>query len=452
MATLLDRLRAFINPTSSAQAITAITRGIATWQGQDGASFVRDGYCGNDIVYSIVSMITDRAKIAPWQVYKEKDKAKAKKYKALMASPDKIEDWNKVEQLKNEAYEVYTGDARLNELLKYPNDEDTWADLLEQWFMFKLITGNAYIYAKMIEAGNNKNKPLSLHALPSQFMGIYADIEAFPAKKTGYQLYYGQLVQFALNEILHDKYANPEWSVTGNQLYGQSPLRAAAKNLTRSNEAKTAQVAAFQNGGPAGVLFMNDDRFNPDNGAAQGQALKAAIAESSGSKNSNKIQVSGYKVDYKSIGLSPVDLHILEAEKWDLRALCNIYGVPSRLLNDPDNTTDANETQSQKALITRAVLPLLTAARDNMNRMLHTFWGYAGTDLVIDFSLDCYPELVADKAQQTTYLAQAWWIAPAQKMEIMGLKTPDYISKEEMEKLYIPNNIAPPDDFVSINV
>ncbi len=32
---------------------------------------------------------------------------------------------------------------------------------------------------------------------------------------------------------------------------------AAARNLTRSNEAKTAAVASFQNGGPAGVLFMN---------------------------------------------------------------------------------------------------------------------------------------------------------------------------------------------------
>jgi len=452
MASLIDRLRAFVNPSSSLNAQLAITRGIATWQGQDGASFVRDGYAGNDIVYSIVTLITERAKVAPWAVYKVKNERKAKQYKALMASPDKIEDWSKVAQLKSEAYEIYEGDARLNELLTYPNEEDTWGDLLEAWFMFKLITGNAYIYGKMIEAGNNKDKPLTLYALPAQFMGIYANIETFPATKTGYQLYYGQLVQFDTREILHDKYQNPEWSITGNQLYGQSPLRAAAKTLTRSNEAKTAAVSAFQNGGPAGVLFMNDERFNPLDGAAQGQALKAAIAKNAGSKNTNKIEVSGYKVDYKQIGLSPVDLDIIESEKWDMRALCNIYKVPSRLLNDPENTTDANEKESQKALITRAVLPLLTAARDNFNRKLHKDWGYKGTGLIVDFSLDCYPELVADRAEQATYLNTAWWISPAQKMEIMGLKTPDFIPQQDMEKLYIPSNIAPNDEFGRIDL
>lgn len=74
--------------------------------------------------------------------------------------------------------------------------------------------------------------------------------------RAGYQLYYGQMWSFDTKEILHDKYFNPQWGVTGGQLYGQSPLRAAAKNLTRSNEAKTAAVASFQNGGPAGVFYL----------------------------------------------------------------------------------------------------------------------------------------------------------------------------------------------------
>jgi HK97 family phage portal protein len=446
-ASLLDRLRAFINPTGTQSAQFAINRGIATWQGQDGQSFVRDGYAGNDIVYSVIHLITDRAKVAPWAVYKEKNKAKAKQYKALMKSPDKIQDWHAAEQLKNEAYEVYTGDALLNELLTYPNQEDTWADLMEAWLSFKLVCGNAFIYAKQIEAGANMGKPLTLTALPSQFMSIYADIQAFPAVKTGYQLYIGRLVEFTLGEILHDKYVNLQWDAVGGELYGMSPLKAAAKNLTRSNEAKTAAVAQFQNGGPDVVMYMDDDRFDPVNGSDQVEAMKKKLAENAGSKNKGKVINSGWKVGVHKIGLSPVDLNIIESEKWDMRAIANIYGVPSQLLNDSEGKTYNNVREAQKELIVRAVLPLLVSARDNFNRMLHTMWGYKGSGLMVDFSLDAYPELVADRKDQVEYLNTAWWIPPAQKNNILGVRTPDYIDPADMQRLYIPSNIAPIDDF-----
>ncbi len=71
----------------------AIQQGIITWQGGDNISFVRDGYSANDIVYSIVKLITDKAKLAPFHVYKVVDEKAAKKYKALMSQPDKIENW-----------------------------------------------------------------------------------------------------------------------------------------------------------------------------------------------------------------------------------------------------------------------------------------------------------------------------------------------------------------------
>jgi len=65
----------------------AIQRGIVTWQGGDSRAFVRDGYIANDIVYSIVKLITDKAKLAPFHVYKVKDEVSAKRYKSLMKQP-----------------------------------------------------------------------------------------------------------------------------------------------------------------------------------------------------------------------------------------------------------------------------------------------------------------------------------------------------------------------------
>ena len=146
----------------------AIQQGIVTWQGGNAKSFVDDGYVGNDIVYSIVKLITDKAKLAPFHVYKVVDERAAKQYKAMMAQPDKIESFRTLEQLHKKAYELYTGDTRLNELLTYPNGEDTFGDLVEQWCGFKLITGNSFIYGKLIEGGANNGKPYELFALPSQ--------------------------------------------------------------------------------------------------------------------------------------------------------------------------------------------------------------------------------------------------------------------------------------------
>lgn len=437
-------------PTIPMNSQIAIERGIVTWQGADQRSFVDDGYVANDIVYSIIKLITDKAKIAPFHVYKVVDEKAAKKYKSLAAQKDI--NLKELETLHKKAYELYTGDQRLNELLKYPNEEDCWSDLVEQWCGFKLITGNSFIYGKLIEAGNNQGKPYELFALPSQYMAIIANINVFPPTRAGYQLYYGQMWSFDTKEILHDKYFNPQWGVTGGQLYGQSPLRAAAKNLTRSNEAKTAAVASFQNGGPAGVLFMNDERFDPTSGQAQAQALKTAVSQKGGAANFNSIAVSGYKVDWKQIGLSPVELNIIESEKWDLKALCNIYGVPSQLLNDSDSKTYNNQREGEKALTLRCAIPLLNALTENLNRKLHTDWGYKGTNLYVDYDLSVFGELEANKAEQTAWLNTAWWISPKQKLDIMNIEVPDYIPKEELEKLYIPTGLQTIDQFQPLNI
>lgn len=436
-----------LNPVLPTASQVAIQKGIVTWQGANSQSYVKDGYQSNDIVYSIIKLITDKAKLAPPHVYEVIDEMAHKRYSAIMKQPDKITNWEEVKSLHKKAYRIYDGDTRLNQLLKYPNQEDTWSDFVEQWIGFKLITGNSFIYANLIEGGNNAGKPFELTVLPAQYMSVIANINAFPPIKVGYQLFFGQLWTFDTKEILQDKYFNPYWTTTANQLYGQSPLMAAARNLTRSNEAKTAAVASFQNGGPAGVLYMKDQRFDPISGQAQAQALKTAIAQKGGSENFNSIAVSAYEVDYKTIGLSPVELDIIESEKWDQKALCNIYGVPSQLLNDADNKTYNNQQEGEKALTLRCAIPLLDSLYSNFNRKLHSDWGYRGKNLFVGYDIQVYQELEANKKDQTDWLANAWWIPPAQKNEIMGIKTPDYIPTEEMEKLYIPSSLQPVDQF-----
>lgn len=421
---------------SSTPVTMEILRGIVTWSGQNADSFITDGLAGNDIVYSIINLITNKAKVADWGVYKVKDEKKYLRLKSLLAQPHLITNWKQVNELKNEAVEPYKGDEKLNELLNYPNDTDTWGDLIEAWGGFKLSTGNAYIYAPLIGAGFNGGKPLSLTAMPSQYMSIIADITQMPRTVEGYRLYIGQYWEFEKPEILHDKYFNPRWNASGMELYGMSPLQAAAKNITRSNESKTASVANLQNGGPAGVLYTDDLRMEGDTAVAQANALKGKLAEFSGTKNKNKVATSGYKVGWQQIGLSNVDLDIIQQELWDMRSLCNIYGVPSQLLNDPENKIMANATSAEKALTVRAAIPLLTAMRDNLNRKLATDWGYKGKNIIVDFDLSCYPELQEDKQTQVNWLKDSM-LPLRRRYEIMGEPVPDYLSEEILNSIYV---------------
>jgi HK97 family phage portal protein len=421
---------------SSTPVTMEILRGIVTWSGQNADSFITDGLAGNDIVYSVINLITNKAKVAEWGVFKVKDEKKYIKLKSILSQPHLITNWKEVNELKNQAVEPYNGDDKLNELLKYPNDTDTWSDLIESWGGFKLSTGNAYIYAPLIGAGFNNGKPLSLTSMPSQYMSIIANINVMPRTIEGYRLYIGQYWEFEKPEILHDKYFNPRWNASGMELYGMSPLQAAAKNITRSNESKTASVANLQNGGPAGVLFTDDLRMEGDTAVAQANALKGKLAEFSGSKNKNKIATSGYKVGWQQIGLSNVDLDIIKQELWDMRSLCNIYGVPSQLLNDPENKIMANATSAEKALTVRAAIPLLTAMRDNLNRKLGTDWGYKGKNIVVDFDLSCYPELQEDKQTQVNWLKDSM-LPLRRRYEIMGESIPEYLSEDILNTIYV---------------
>jgi phage portal protein BeeE len=126
--------------------------------------------------------------------------------------------------------------------------------------------------------------------------------------------------------------------------------------------------------------------------------------------------------------------------------------VPSQLLNDADNKTYNNQREGEKALTLRCAIPLLDAIAENLNRKLHSDWGYRGTNVYIGYDIQVYQELEANKSEQVDWLDKAWWISPAQKMEIMGIKNPDYIPSEELEKLYIPSNLQPFDQFEPLDI
>jgi HK97 family phage portal protein len=420
--------------------------GTVTWQAGNLESQVKDGYSGNDIVYSIIRLITDKVKMAPWAEYEVKDEAMAKKYFSITQSKQYIP-LRELEEIRHKALQPVKTKSKLTDLITFPNEQDSWGDLIEAYSSFKLITGNTYIFGKMIGSGKNIGQPNELYALPSQYMSIYADLNIFPIVPKSYMLYLQFIEQFTKQEILHDKYFNPNWNIVGQQLYGLSPLQAAARVLTRSNEGKKAAVANYQNGGPKGILFVEDDRFDPNLSVQEAIDLKKSLARNQGSSNVNQVETSGYKVNYVPLGLSPVDLDLLNAENMDLRALCNIYGAPSQLLNDPGNKTYSNMEEGEQALTVRCALPMLSSIRDNFNRKLMRDWGFKGQNRLIDYDPSVYNELQEDKAMQMSWLKDAP-IKLYRKLEILGESTDGY-TPEQLDSIIIGQGFTTLDEIIT---
>src|SRR5699024_653100 len=125
-------------------------------------------------------------------------------------------------------------------------------------------------------------------------------------------------------------------------------IQAARGIVTQSNDTYKANSRALQNMGAEGMLSNEDETDLTDQQISQLQ--KDLKARGAGPENFKKILVNTAKWRWVRFGISPVDLNIIESMKMSLRDLCNVYGISSELLNDPDNKTNSNKKESRRAL------------------------------------------------------------------------------------------------------
>lgn len=425
------------------QMITAqkLGNGVVTWSGQNKEQQVKEGFMGNDIVYGIVSLITNKAKVAPWYEYEIVDKKAYAKYKALTAQPDKVDDWGEISKLQSKSMEIVEKPSKISDLLKYPNDQDCWSDLVEILTAYKLITGESYTYGKMIEAGQNKGLPNSLHALPSQYMDIIANVQAVPSEVIGYQLNINTITQFSREEIMHDKFVNLDYDGVGSQLYGQSPLTAGSKLLTKSNESKRYEVSILQNGGHFGVMYVNNpENYDEAEVTSQVDLLRQGLRNVRGAENAGRIKISGMPIGFTPISMSAKDMEINQAYWNDVRAFCSLYGVPSQLMNDPDNKSYNSLIEAEKALTVRATIPHMNSLRDNFNRKIYSDWGGV-KNRIIDYDINAYPELQKNKKELVEWISKAP-LSIERTYELLGEPVPDWMDEETRRTILMPSNMT----------
>lgn len=326
--------------------------------GNTGENFIREGYGANGDLYSVIDYI-------------------------LALSPN-VRPMLVTTNEKGEETEV--SKHPFLDLLREPIPGVGYNQWIQQVLGFRLLTGNCYLLGSSPDAGLNKGKIKRLDYLPSQYVLITQNADKTLTYKF---LYEGKAVYYQQNDIGHLKARQFEYG-HGNELYGMSPLKAGIKTLTASNSGLNSMVARFQNQGVDGILGLKA----PDAGEEAVRAVKTQFHEDyTGELRNGTFLVTNSDIAWQRIGLSPVDMQILDSLRLNLQTFCRMYRLDAKLLDPNAPTTYNNMREAKAAAYSMAVIPYVKELYDLLNRWVLPAYD-KGLTLKVDYSQ--IPEMQKD--------------------------------------------------------
>jgi len=372
----------------------------AVWMPDNLQSYIDNAYKMNVLVYSIVSRLAQKASgITP--------KLRIKGKHGVNENIEKHEILDRIKQ---------------------PNKETTWSELIIQYFLYKLITGNDYTWGLKPDIGSNKDIFIELYTLPSQYIQILGYV--FTKGPQGYQFTFSPSVKIEVENIMHIKYYDPSFDVINGSAYGLSPIKAASKTITQANSGYDALVKIYQNLGQTGLVSGKGGTMSPQ----QAGMLTDLIKE-----NRNEIFVTNAEVNFQKIGLSPEDLAITDANKMSLIDLCNIYHVPSILFGDNSASTFNNMREAKAAMVEDAIIPEYDIWFEKFNNWyIQPYRKRDNKEYELFYDQYQFNELKAALIQQATALKDIWWMTGNEKRAAMDASEFD---SEYMNEILVPTGL-----------
>ena len=254
------------------------------------------------------------------------------------------------------------------ELLYKPNPHQNKSEFLESVYLYRLISGNAYVFS----ASDINKLPKEIYSLRPDRVNVIAGDNFLPI---GYQYKVDKREQVfpvdqihGLSRVLHIKNSNPisDW-------YGLSAIEAAAYSIDQHNNAAAWNQALLQNGArPSGAIIVKGADGRPSElSDEQFGRLKEMIAEDfTGSVNAGRPMILEGGLDWKEISLSPKDMDFIEGKHSAARDIALAFGVPPQLLGIPGDNTYSNLAEARVALWEQTILPLAENTIDHIGRWL----------------------------------------------------------------------------------
>ena len=352
--------------------------GQAVWAPRDYQAFAREGFMENPIVYRSVRMIAEAAASIP-----------------LVLHQDGVE----------------VRSHPLLDVLENPCPDQTATDLLESWYGYLLVAGNAYL--KAVAVGGDLRE---LHTLRPDRMKVIQGADGWPDgfeyQVDGRRTVFRNDSEANTRPILHVRLFHP-----ANDHYGMSPIEAAAKAIDLHNTASDWNKALLDNSArPSGALVYKggDGRMTDD----QFQRLKTELETGfQGAHQAGRPLLLEGGLDWKALSLTPKDLDFIEAKHASAREIALALGVPPMLLGIPGDNTYSNYQEATRSFWRQTVLPLAWRTAKALSSWLGPAYGGA---LALKPDLDRVEALSAERDGLWSRLESASFLTPNEKRAAVG--------------------------------
>lgn len=399
------------------QGVQSYSLARANYKGTDDATLIENSYLTNADVYSIVMMDCRKFASVPVNTYKVKAQEKKawEKYKAY----HKAYRGKSTIAMQKKALEEIDESNEISKLLRRPNPymgaDQFWMTVRG----FFDLTGEAFIWKDRGESGTGPVE--ALYCLPTQYMlvvgsemgtipGMYA-VEAYVLRVNGKD------VVIPKEDIIHWKGWTPEFDMyTREQLRGMSPLKPLMRTIQSANDATDAMVAMYQNGGAKGVLFNETlDSIDP----AQAGQIKGVIDRKINNKDVKAaVATIQGKWGYLDLGMSSIDMQLLDSLKVTRKQFADAMGIPSDLVEG--DKTYANREQAMKDWVSNSIYPAWKSLCDELNRGLQGEFGVSNARVVIDVDVSLLPEMQDDQKKLMEIARDSWWMDVYSRQEFTG--------------------------------
>ena len=387
------------------QAFFSVIGNSTTTYDPNGKTYLKEGYQENSFVYSIINAQAKKTAAIPYYIKKVNNETKANDFKREIKRSNITDPQTKIflKNLENKAF--VPGEDNMPFPLDKPNISQSWTEFMAMYKTYMKMTGNCYIYCVSPDEGANSGVPSQIYILPAHLMKIVVKrdanflIDEDPVDY--YQLIEGTVwAEFPSEDIIHIKYPNPEFNLTGSHLYGQSPLKAALKSIESSNEAVNQNLKTMKNSGAFGIIHGKTQPLTPD----QAAEIKGRLTEMDNdpSRLSNIAGVSA-EIGFTRMSLPTKDLLPFDFLNFDEKEIANCLNW---LLFD-STISDFGGTlkEIKKENITSDIMPDLGLFEEAFTPIIQKFKGYENTMLVFDAST--LPEMQADMSTLTAWLSTA---------------------------------------------
>lgn len=407
-------------------------------------TYLEKGYNTNPDVYAIINKQTVKTVSVPYCIKQIEDKKSYSKLNQLELATKgnlNLSQFIQKVKLQRKAY----SEEEMNFPLEQPNPNQTWADIFGLYKTYMKITGNCYIYLMSPEDGMNAGIPIQVYILPAHLIEIVlkkdASMLTVESPIDHYVLIEGnKYVDFDEKDVIHIKYANPNFDMQGSHLYGMSPLKAALRNINSQNSAIDNNIKMLQSSGAFGFVYGKGTPWTTE----QAQSMKERLQEMDKSpERLGKIAGASGEVGFQRISLTTDELKPFDFLNWDRKTICNVLNFPDELLNSDGKaslgSTDTNEARKQ--LITDDIQPDLVLLQNALNKaFIPRFKGYEKA--VIEWDVTELPEMQTDMKMQAEAL-NLIPLTPNEKRMVFKYETKD---EDGMDIVWMPTNVQRIDD------